>query len=98
MKVIWTQRALKSYLKVADYLQEEWGNTVVANFTNEVESVITNITLTPAMFEASSKYSNVRRGYITEHNTLFYKVKPRTKEIELLVFWDNRKDPKKSPY
>lgn len=98
MTVTWTQRALKSYFKLADYLHEEWGNMVVANFTNEVERVISNIKINPTMFEASSKYSNVRKGFITEHNTLYYRVKPRKKEIELLGFWDNRRDPKKQPY
>jgi plasmid stabilization system protein ParE len=90
--------ALKSYFKVADYLQEEWGNAVVDNFAKEVERVVLGIKNAPNMFEVSLKYKNVRKGFITEHNTLYYRIKPRKKEIELLVFWDNRQDNRKRPY
>ena len=98
MNVIWTQRALKTYCKVADYLKEEWGNAVVENFGNEVERVIREIKENPNIFEVSKKYKNVRKGFVTEHNSLFYRIKPRKKEIELLIFWDNRQDDKKRPY
>ncbi len=90
--------ALKSYFNVADYLKEEWGNAVVNKFKREVESIISKIKETPNMFEVSLKYKNVRKGFITEHNTLYYRINPRKKEIELLVFWDNRQDNRKRPY
>jgi plasmid stabilization system protein ParE len=75
MTVIWTFRALKTYFKVSDYLQGEWGNTVVKNFADEVERVIGEITENPYMFEVSKKYKNVRKGLVTEHNTMFYRIK-----------------------
>ena len=98
MKIIWTLRALKTYFKVSDYLQEEWGETVVRNFALEVEKVIGEMQSHPKMFEVSKRYKNVRKGCVTEHNTLFYRIKPRKKEIELLIFWDNRQDDKKRQY
>ena len=98
MTITWTKRALNSYFKVADYLQEKWGETVVRNFVADVDKVISQIEETPNMFEVSKKYKNVRKGYITEHNTLYYRIKPRKKKVELLIFWDNRRDDKKRPY
>ncbi len=98
MTIIWTQRALKTYFKVSDYLQKEWGNKKVENFAGEVEKTTHRIKENPYMFEASRKYKNVRKGFITEHNTMFYRVKPRKKEIEILIFWDNRQDDTKKPY
>jgi plasmid stabilization system protein ParE len=98
MKITWSSRALKTYFKVADYLEKEWGNDVVVDFTDKVERVINNIKEQPNMFASSKHYKHVRKGFITEHNTIFYRVKPRKKEIELLVFWDNRQDDKKSKY
>ena len=83
---------------MADYLQVEWGYEVVYNFTNAVEKVIKQITETPSLFEESPKYRYIRKGFITEHNTMYYRVKPRKKEIEILVFWDNRRNPIKNPY
>ncbi len=98
MTVIWSERALKTYFKVADYLQEEWGEAVLDNFITKVDSLIELIQEMPTMFELSRKYKNVRKGFVTEHNTLYYRVKPRKKEIELLIFWDTRQDSKKRPY
>jgi plasmid stabilization system protein ParE len=98
MTIIWTKRALKTYFKVSDYLQEEWGESVVRNFAQEVENLLTEIKENPLMFEVSKKYKNVRKGFATEHNNVFYRIKPRKKQIELLIFWDNRRDHKKRPY
>ena len=98
MKIIWTSKALKTYFKVVDYLREEWNETVVRNFHNEVEQIISQIIENPEMFEVSKRYKNVRKGFVTKHNALFYRVKPRKKEIELLIFWDNRQDDKKLKY
>ncbi|QQS51176.1 MAG: type II toxin-antitoxin system RelE/ParE family toxin [Bacteroidota bacterium] len=98
MTVIWTLKALKSYFKVSDYLQSEWGHAVVRNFANEVEKMIQSIEANPHMFELSRKYKDIRKGFVTEHNTMFYRIKPRKKEIEILIFWDNRQDLKKRPY
>jgi len=35
---------------------------------------------------------NTRKAFVTKYSSLYYRVKPRKKEIELIVFWDNRKD------
>ena len=48
------------------------------------------------MFEVSKKYKNVRKGYVTKHNAIFYRIKPRKKEI--LLFLDNRQDDKRRLY
>jgi plasmid stabilization system protein ParE len=98
MKIIWTSRALKTYFKVVDYLKEEWGDNLIKDFACKVENVIAQIKDNPEMFEASNRYKYVRKGLITKHNTLFYRIKPRKKEIELLIFWDNRQDDKGRPY
>lgn len=98
MTVIWTFRALKTYFKVSDYLQNEWGGKVVRNFADEVEKVIKEILENPYMFEVSKKYKNVRKGHVNEHNTMFYRIKPRKNEIEILIFWDNRQDDNRRPY
>jgi len=98
MRVTWTLRALKTYFNVSDYLQEAWGDAVVKSFALEVEKLIREIQEHPEMFEASKRYKNVRKGFVTEYNTVFYRIKLRKKEIELLIFWDNRQDDKKRQY
>jgi len=50
------------------------------------------------MFEESRKKKYVRKGFVTKHTTLFYRIRPRKKELQLLLFWPNRDDPGKLPY
>lgn len=98
MKVSWTPTARFGYFRVIAYLEKTWAKREVQNFIDIVEKVINQIKADPYMFEASRMKKNVRKGFITKHNTLYYRIKPRKKEIELLVFWDNRKDTKKLTY
>ena len=98
MKISWTPTARKTYFNVLDYLEEAWSKREVQNFADEVEKVLNQITENPDMFEASGKKKNIRKGYITRHNALYYRVKPGKKELELLTFWDNRQDPVKMMY
>jgi len=65
---------------------------------NEVDSLLTQITENPEMFQASRKKANIRKALITGHNTLYYRIKPKNKEVELITFWDNRQDPQKLAY
>jgi plasmid stabilization system protein ParE len=98
MKISWTPTARKTYFNVLDYLVEVWTKREVQNFADEVEKVLNQISENPEMFEASRKKKNIRKGYITRHNSLYYRVKPVKKELELLIFWDNRQNPEKLMY
>lgn len=98
MKISWTPTAIKTFFKVLDYLEETWTKKEVQNFADEVERVLSQISENPDMFEASRKKKNIRKGYITRHNALYYRVKPIKKELELLTFWDNRQNPGKLMY
>jgi len=98
MKISWTPTAKRTYFKVLDYLAENWTKREVTNFMSEVESLLTQITDNPEMFQASRKKKNVRKALITKHNTLYYRIKPKNKELELITFWDNRQDPQKLAY
>ncbi len=98
MKVIWTKRARRDYLKVLDYLDENWGVNEIKDFIGKTEQTIKTVTDNPKAFIASTKRKNVYKGFVTKHNSMFYQVKPRKKEIILLTFWDNRRDPQKLHY
>jgi hypothetical protein len=57
--------------------------------TNKIISYLSENSL---MFR-QSKMQNIREAVVTKHTLLLYRVKQ--KQIELLVFWDTRKNPKK---
>jgi plasmid stabilization system protein ParE len=93
MEILWTPTARRTYLKVLDHLEKAWTEKEIQNFINEVDHLLEQIKQNPDMFEESRKKRNVRKGFVTKHNTLYYRVKPRRKELQLLLFWDNRQDP-----
>ena len=98
MDIFWTPRARHTYFKVLDHLEKAWTEREIQNFINEVDHLLEQIKQNPEMFEESRKKRNVRKGFVTKHNTLYYRVRPRKKELQLLVFWDNLQDPGKLAY
>lgn len=98
MRISWTPTARKTYFKVLDHLSEEWTKRELENFIHEIESLLEMIKSNPEMFPASRTKKNVRKALIAKQNTLYYRIKPRKKELELITFWDNRQDPGKLSY
>ena len=98
MTIIWTKRAKQDYLNVLEYLHDNRGIKEVSNFVGKTNDTIRTIATNPKAFIASTKRKNVHKGFVTNHNSLFYQVKLRKKEIVLLTFWDNRQNPKKLQY
>lgn len=95
MKIIWTYTAKKTFTKIIEYLFENWTVKEVQKFADETRTTLRQIEENPYMFKASKKKNNIRIGFVNKLVSLFYRVRPRKDEIELLRFWDNRQDPKK---
>jgi len=98
MKISWTPTARLTYFKVLDFIDKQWTTNEGENFIYKTEHTISQIAVNPYLFKASKKKKSVRKGFITEHNSLYYRVKPKKEEIELITFWDNRQNPLKLKY
>jgi plasmid stabilization system protein ParE len=98
MKVIWSPKAIKSFNNIVDFLNDRWTKKEIDAFADQTDKVIEQIAENPYMFVATEKRKNVRKGFVNKLVSLFYRVKPRKKEIELLRFRDNRMDPDKLEY
>jgi hypothetical protein len=95
-RIVWTPEAVKTYHSLVQYLALEWGDLSKTKFLNEVELVVDLISRNPRMFKRSTRYENIRMGYLSKQCSLIYRIKPD--EIELLLFWDNRQNAKKLKY
>jgi plasmid stabilization system protein ParE len=93
LKISWSPRARKTYIHIADFILLKWSKKEVKKFNDITSSTILQIAQNPELFIASKQKKNIRKGFITKHTSLLYKIKPN--EIELLYFWDNRQNPKK---
>ena len=85
-------------MEIVDFLNKKWTKKEVDAFAEQTDKVIEQISENPYMFVATEKRKNTRKGLVNKLVSLFYKVKPRKKEIELLRFRDNRMDPNKIEY
>ena len=92
-KVIWSPKAQTSYIRIADFILKKWSLKEVKDFTDITSSTIFAITRNPELFEVSKHKKDIRRGFITKHTSLLYRIK--ADKIELVYFWDNRQHPKK---
>ncbi len=93
-KIIWSPKAVDTIEIVIDYLQANWTEKEIRKFVIETEHVIRLISINPNLFRASEK-ENIFEAIITKHNLLLYQVNQNAKSIELLSFFDTRKDSKK---
>lgn len=97
MKVNWMPRAVKSFFKIGDFLEENFGEKQTDEFIQQVGRTIERIQKQTNMYKATKK-ETIRKGFVNKYVSLFYKVKTQKKEIDLLEFWDNRQDPKKQKH
>jgi plasmid stabilization system protein ParE len=98
MNLSWTPTARMTYFNVLDFLFENWTKNEIESFVHETERVLKEIIENPYMFKVSRNKRSIRKGLITKHNSLYYRVRPRKEEIELLTFWDNRQNPNRIKY
>lgn len=92
LTVTWTPLAQETFEAIIDYLLEHWTEREVRNFVRESNRVIGQVAMMPVMFRRSAK-KGVHEAVIAPRCILIYKVKP--KEVQLLAFFDTRRDPKR---
>jgi plasmid stabilization system protein ParE len=93
MKISWTPTARMTYLRALDYIYKQWTFKEAENFIYKTEHTVVQLAEHLYLFKVPKKKKRVRKGLITEHDSLYYRVKPRKEEIKLMAFRDNRQDP-----
>jgi plasmid stabilization system protein ParE len=93
MKINWTDKAIKSFELNIKWLIENWTDKEIINFINQTEQLIDRIKQNPYIYSQSDKKKSVRKGRVNAIVSMFYFVRPRKKEIDILLFWDNRQNP-----
>lgn len=98
MKINWTPTARRTFEQILDWLSGNWTNKAVENFLDQTDSTIEQIKNNPYIYRASEQNEQVRRGLINRFVSLYYRVRPKKEEIDLLSFWDNRQNPDSNKY
>ncbi len=92
-KIRWTNHALSELEATLKYLEKNWTERELQNFSRELDHTIELISKNPELFQLSGKNKTVRRAVVAKFNNLYYRQKNET--IEILSLFSNRQDPEK---
>lgn len=93
MNVIWGKKAKYSYFDELDFILKKWNQQEVDKFIILVNEFIKTLEEGVLKGKVSSR-TDMRSYVISEQTTVFFDINEQTKTIELLLFWNNAKNPK----
>jgi len=91
--ILWTDHAISELKGTLEYLEENWTERELTNFSKELDHTIELISKNPELFQVSKKKKEVRRAVVSRYNNLYYRTKNDT--VEILSLFSNRQDPDK---
>jgi len=91
-KITLSENAEKNLEEIIEYLMVHWSETVKNKFLDLIEQKVGFISANPFMYPKSKK-KNIRKCLVTKHNAFYYCINKN--EIEIITFYDTRKNQKK---
>lgn len=91
LSVVISPAAQIQYIRIVQYLSEEWSEKVRSEFEILVNEKIDQVSLFPKSCKESKKKKGIYKAVVEKHNSFFYRIK--NNRIEILAFFDNRMDP-----
>jgi plasmid stabilization system protein ParE len=96
----WTFSALNSYYEEIEFIYLKWNQNEVLNFEKLVEKELERLSKNPEIGTFNKKFKVftvvIKNNYsiaISKQTTLIYRINDKVKSIELLLFWNNLKNP-----
>jgi len=90
-QIDWTLSALNSYYEEVEFIRLKWNQKEVLKFENLVENELVRLSKNPSL--GKIKFNNTYSFLISKQTTLLYRINDKAKSIELLLFWNNQKNP-----
>lgn len=88
-----SQSAKEDIENISQYLNREWGKSVLAKFLFKVNWIINQIAINPKQYPVINSRLKIRRCVITKQNTLYYIYVDG--KIRIVRIYDTRQDPDK---
>lgn len=93
MEVYFSRRAKNSLENLLDYLEKEWSLKIKHAFVSKLDSAIGTISDFPESCPVSKKRNGIYKCVVSKQTSFYYRIKKEN--IEVIVFFDNRMNPKK---
>jgi plasmid stabilization system protein ParE len=89
--IIWEDLAEQSFIEEANFILTKWNLKEVEKFEILVENELERLSNNPTIGNIS--YKNIYSIVISKQTTIYYKIKSDSNLIELILFWNNLKNP-----
>ena len=86
-RIVWTLEASDDYISNIYYLENNFPESVVFSFIEQVDNVIRIIRTDPFVFR-NSDFRDVHQVPVVPQITLFYRV-TKSEEVVIVRFWNN---------
>jgi len=96
LEIEWSKRADKSFDRIIDFLQAEWGDQVVKAFVKKIYDFLEILAEFPEIGSIQVQERGIRGFTVIKQVIVFYKI--QGKSIILIDFFDTRQNPKKKKY
>lgn len=93
MEIYFSKRARNSLQKLLDHLETEWSSKVKHAFISKLDIAIETIADFPESCPVSRKRKGIYKCVVSKQTSFYYRIKKEN--IEVIVFYDNRMNPKK---
>jgi len=95
-QIVWTPKALQTYLDNVFYLESVWTEREVKQFITTVEKKLKVLSKHPGVGTPRNKLNhNIRHTVLHKRVSLIYRVNKRKFQVELLLFWNTYQNPVK---
>lgn len=88
-KVVWVPLAVETYMEEIDFIFLKWNQKEVDDFVILVDENLKRLSINPLIGQI---HKNVYKIVISKQTSLFYKINEKDKKVELVYFWNNKKD------
>ena len=88
----WLTLAELTFLDEIDFILKKWNSTEVEKFTLLIYNFIETLSQNPSIGKYSSK-GKIYTLVISKQTTLYYIILEDKKQIDLLLFWNNKQNP-----
>jgi plasmid stabilization system protein ParE len=93
MEINFTTSANISFEDEIEFILRKWNLDEVEKFMNLVDDFINNLSKNPYLGKKSNKRA-IRVFVISKQTTVIYKVFDDINRIDVLYFWNNKRNPK----
>ena len=89
-KIKWLSNASLTYLDEIDFNFEKWNYKEVQKFILLVDENLKRLSVNPKI---GIPIKNMFRLVLSKQTTLFYTIQEKENRVDLIIFWNNSKNP-----